>query len=313
MCTESLYVHPKLTKLQRSRASLDNEVSTAASTSPGVQTPRSGSSRVFFHSEESTAAASTSAGIPTPRSGSVPSSSSAPEYTPSHGSSSVAGNEAIPQDRVIPSIEQDFDETVTDDSSTSRNTRILTPSVSLTPPPNRGHQAGSPNSVQARGQPATRGSNGIGSVDAHLGNMRLSSPISSLSMAAVSNAIDNVARGHDSRANSSLEPRSSGSLSPSPGRQGPHRRRSSSRANVEIYNVSDEKPPNDRFHDPVFQQAFGDAKRLMQELADTLESSALYVDPDSTMQRLHQQAKELAGFQCPSSRTVGFVGDSGAG
>jgi hypothetical protein len=128
-------------------------------------------------------------------------------------------------------------------------------------------------------------------------------------MAEVANAIDNVASGLDSRVTPYLEPRSPDSKSPSPGR----RRRSSSRVNMEIHKVSDEEPPNDRFHDPAFQQAFSDAKGLMQELADTLESSALHIDPDSTMQRLHQQAKDLARFQCPSTRTVGFVGDSGVG
>jgi hypothetical protein len=51
----------------------------------------------------------------------------------------------------------------------------------------------------------------------------------------------------------------------------------------------------------------------MFELVDVLGSSAVHHEPDSVMQRLHGQAQGLAQFQCPSTRTVGFVGDSGAG
>jgi hypothetical protein len=51
----------------------------------------------------------------------------------------------------------------------------------------------------------------------------------------------------------------------------------------------------------------------MSELTGVLGSSHILVDPDSAMQRFHKEAKDLAQFQCPSSRTVGFVGDSGVG
>jgi hypothetical protein len=51
----------------------------------------------------------------------------------------------------------------------------------------------------------------------------------------------------------------------------------------------------------------------MSELADALGNNSLHVDPDSTIQRLHKEAGDLANFQSPSSRSVGFVGDSGVG
>jgi hypothetical protein len=91
------------------------------------------------------------------------------------------------------------------------------------------------------------------------------------------------------------------------------RRRSSSRTNASPHNVMDEEPPNDRFHEPTFQQAFFDAKRFMSELTDVLSSSSIHNEPDSTMRQLHEEAQKLARFQCPSTRTVGFVGDSGVG
>jgi hypothetical protein len=91
------------------------------------------------------------------------------------------------------------------------------------------------------------------------------------------------------------------------------RRRTSSRTNLIAHNVGDEELPHDRFHDPDVQQALGDAKALMAHLRDVLGSSSLHADPDSTMRRLHRRAENLASFQYPSTRTVGFVGDSGVG
>ncbi|GKT70745.1 tat pathway signal sequence [Colletotrichum tofieldiae] len=99
------------------------------------------------------------------------------------------------------------------------------------------------------------------------------------------------------------------SLSP----RAPRRSRAGSRTSLVPHDVRDEEPPPNRFHDSAVQGAFGDAKALMARLVGVLESSPLHESPDSTIERLHRQARELSCFECPSTRTVGFVGDSGVG
>ncbi|KAI1130430.1 hypothetical protein F5Y10DRAFT_289396 [Nemania abortiva] len=84
-------------------------------------------------------------------------------------------------------------------------------------------------------------------------------------------------------------------------------------APAEPHNVRDETPPDDRFNAVTFQNALGDARRLMGELANVLGGGALHREPESVMSRLHAQAQRLSGFECPSRRKIGFVGDSGAG
>lgn len=110
-----------------------------------------------------------------------------------------------------------------------------------------------------------------------------------------------------------LQPRpsasSSGPQQPPTGRN----RRSSSRVNFQPHNVREEKPPQDRFHEPAFQQAFRNAKALMGSLAGVLGSSSRHLEPDSAIQHLRQTAQNLATFQCPPTRVVGLVGDAGVG
>lgn len=79
------------------------------------------------------------------------------------------------------------------------------------------------------------------------------------------------------------------------------------------HDVADEEPPRDDFYNPTFQQAYGDARALMANLSGVLKSGAGSHDRDSAIQRLTDEAAELALFQCPTTRVVGFVGDSGVG
>lgn len=214
---------------------------------------------------------------------------------------------------VIPSIETDCDDP-SGGSYTDNSVHSRTPSISLTPTPSSSTQQSpeASRSANARGTVVFRGGDGVTGVDGRLRNMRLSSQGSKFDMSDVDSALERVARGSDSSV-VLLDPGSPGAKEVSSGREMSRRRRSSSRANLVPHDVKDEEPPEDRFHKPAFQQAFYDAKTLMSELADVLGSSALHFEPDSTMQRLHKQAGELARFHCPSSRTVGFVGDSGVG
>jgi hypothetical protein len=100
---------------------------------------------------------------------------------------------------------------------------------------------------------------------------------------------------------------------PTPHVTSPRRRRSSSAIPQPRHEASSEPPPESRFHQPEFQEAFLSAKRLMSDLSDVLSSNQLHHEPDSTMKRLYDEARELSAFVCPDTRTVGFVGDSGVG
>lgn len=99
---------------------------------------------------------------------------------------------------------------------------------------------------------------------------------------------------------------------PSPA-TGHRRRRSSSAVPMARHEVSDEEPPATRFDKREFQKAFIDTKFLMGALSDALASGSLHQEQDSTMKKLYDDVTRLSTFQCPETRTVGFVGDSGVG
>ncbi|RYP01347.1 hypothetical protein DL765_010864 [Monosporascus sp. GIB2] len=99
------------------------------------------------------------------------------------------------------------------------------------------------------------------------------------------------------------------SRSPSPSR----RRRSGSMINRDTHQIENEDPPEALFHMPEVQEALANARTLTARMADVLSSSNLHLENGSTIESLHQQATRLNGFQLPSSRIVGLVGDSGVG
>ncbi|KAI0003171.1 hypothetical protein F4779DRAFT_602144 [Xylariaceae sp. FL0662B] len=239
---------------------------------------------------------------------------SSPSSGPSNQHHSASDSNAAPQTlfgRVIPSIERieiGADDKISEDTATT-SSRVMTPSTSLTPPVTDGAST-----LKEKGKDVVNGGNDpLGSIEAHLENLRLSNTRSSLGLSDILHAIQDVTRGQHSRAGSLPEPSPPASESPTPLRRSANRRRSSSRTKLEVHRVEDERPPDDKFHDPAFQTAFRDARKCMSELADTLAGSPLHHDPDSTMRQLHQRAERLAQFQCPPSLTVGFVGESGAG
>ena len=51
----------------------------------------------------------------------------------------------------------------------------------------------------------------------------------------------------------------------------------------------------------------------MGQLATVLSQSSSHRDPGSTAKKLYDAATKLAAFEPPSTRTIGFVGDSGVG
>ena len=132
---------------------------------------------------------------------------------------------------------------------------------------------------------------------------------SNIDMSNVAAALESVAAGSDETG------QFLGLTSPtevSPPASG-RRSRSRTRSNVAPHDVRNEEPPLGRFHESDFQRAYTDARVFMARLTDVLSSSSLHNEPDSTMNRLQMEASRLRDFQCPPTRTVGFVGDSGVG
>jgi len=172
----------------------------------------------------------------------------------------------------------------------SRGTHSRTPSVALTPPP-----AGTSENMRA----------------AHTSRRTSSSIDDRLGMSDVAAAIEGV--GRDSGSPGVFLRPESPAVENSTSSRRLSRRRSSSRINTAIHDVKDEDLPNDRFNEPTFQEAFSDAKRLVAKLTTVLSSNTIRHELDSTMRQLHEQASKLAQFHCPSTRKVGFVGDSGVG
>lgn len=172
----------------------------------------------------------------------------------------------------------------------------------------------SQNAVHAaidKGKSVIRKNHGADSKDNLPETVLTSSQKSCLGMSDMAAALQEVASGPSNQA-ALLTPTYPGMEDSSPDRL-PSRRRSSSRGIKILYDVRDEEGPQDRFHDPALQQAIRDTKKCMLDLADVLGSSPLHADPDSAIQRFHREVRDAANFQCPSSRTVGFVGDSGVG
>lgn len=232
---------------------------------------------------------SESDGLLTPMSDGVSISSTTLANTRFHDMVQQVGTIRLSQDVPLPSIEQ----TSTHFSGVVHHSRgttySRTPSVAAAP------SAGSSEVLQTS-HASFRTSE---SIDNRLG------------MSEVAAAIEGVGRTSD-RPGVFLRPESSAVETSSSDRRH-SRRRSSSRTNSARHDVRDEELSNDRFHEPSFQKAFSDAKRLMAELTHVLSSSAIRHEPDSTMRQLHERATDLARFHCPSTRTVGFVGDSGVG
>jgi hypothetical protein len=118
----------------------------------------------------------------------------------------------------------------------------------------------------------------------------------------------------------SLRMRSSSSSSLSPTQEGPghspspsRRRRSGSGVPRPPYRVEDEELPPSLFHSQTIQQSLVDARAVVSRMAEALASSTMPQDESSSIRKFRQQALKLSGFQPPSSRTVGLVGDSGVG
>ncbi|KAK3331432.1 hypothetical protein B0H66DRAFT_546532 [Apodospora peruviana] len=241
----------------------------------------------------------------------TPASSSVFTFSGSPHSDSQYRFQGIPMSDIpIPSVENGASATASSPSRSQYHTpvssshlpsaRSPTPSIAVSPAP--------VSSAAPAPQSSSVSFNGI---DTDIQRMHLSWPGDSLDMSGLAAALP---RNYTLEASPApLRPPTAQHESESPRPSPARSRRSSSRVNSLRHNVRDEEPPQDRFHEPAFQQAFHNAKALMGDLARVLESSSLHLGPDSTMRSLRQTAQELATFRCPPTRVVGLVGDSGVG
>ncbi|TVY32961.1 hypothetical protein LSUB1_G006630 [Lachnellula subtilissima] len=206
--------------------------------------------------------------------------------TESQGMAEKVANMRLSEDIPLPSIERGSPDTAGGVNISGGRSHSRTPSVSLSPPLGVSDTGYPPYHEGSRG--------GSASIDGRLG------------MLQVGDNIEDIATGSENPS-VLLRPERPDACNDTPQK----RRRSSSRINLVLHDVADEELPHDRFHEPSFQSAFSDAHRAVSELADVLSSSSLSNVPDSTMRSLCVEAKRLAQFRCQSTRTIGFVGDSG--
>ncbi|KAI9172534.1 Nuclear GTPase SLIP-GC [Paramyrothecium foliicola] len=233
--------------------------------------------------------------------------SSAQERLSSTGAARSARDASYIAETLLPSTEEGATPLTGGPQLATATSPLRTPSMSLTPPESSSSPTATPRASTGTSSYAGHSERDIGSIDAQLQATRLYSPLHMTDVAeALEKSVEDV--GGRERSLLSPEPSQASSTAPSPGR-----RRSSSRVKESMHDVNDEQPPNDRFHEPIFQANFRDAKTLMMNLSSTLGSNAMRNEPDSIMQHLYTRATDLGNFQCPSTRTVGFVGDSGVG
>jgi hypothetical protein len=221
---------------------------------------------------------------------------------PASSSSSRDNNNDADPDVPIPSIEPRHYSPASESVTTARSSTTMMTPLS-TPPPNTSRPPTLPRDSSL----------GIGEA---FGQIQLTGPGGLADLSGLGAALNDVARGSDGRA-ASLDPTSANGSHLSPGAHNRSRRQSRSRRSTSVsqqpHNVREEEPPPDAFHKPSFQAAFQGTKAAMASLSIVLGSGPAYDDQESRMLALQRDANRLAQFQCPSKRTVGLVGESGAG
>ncbi|CAH0050893.1 unnamed protein product [Clonostachys solani] len=201
-------------------------------------------------------------------------------------------------DTPIPSIESDSWVRDSSEETESSIGRLRTPSVSISPPPHASSNGARSESLGLESQMQT---------------MRLASKDKrglSAGFTDLLHAVDAVEREPSQRVTTTPAPqRDAGTPRRARRRSG----RSPSASYSTRHNVHDEPVPEDIFHSPAFQQALRDAKRLTADLKAVLDDAPLLHDHESTIAKLHEEAVKLSSFEYPTSRRIGFVGDSGVG
>ncbi|KAL4811959.1 hypothetical protein BDW67DRAFT_136200 [Aspergillus spinulosporus] len=80
-----------------------------------------------------------------------------------------------------------------------------------------------------------------------------------------------------------------------------------------LYNVRDEELPRAPIYDIRLQNALRNVRGQIADLAQFIGERELTHDPTSDIHDLYEQLVRASRFSYPTSRTVGFIGESGAG
>lgn len=79
------------------------------------------------------------------------------------------------------------------------------------------------------------------------------------------------------------------------------------------YNMRSEPLPDAPIYNPELQAVLGTVKEQLGEIERTMGRCSMSSDTGSNISTLFQQTRSLAHFEYPTTRTIGFVGDSGVG
>ncbi|KAL1980018.1 hypothetical protein VTN96DRAFT_4795 [Rasamsonia emersonii] len=85
------------------------------------------------------------------------------------------------------------------------------------------------------------------------------------------------------------------------------------RGSEHLYDVRQERLPRARIYNNRLQNALREVKNRFTKLENTMRDSPLAHDESSDFYALYEQVKNFSRFEYPETRTVGFIGDSGAG
>jgi hypothetical protein len=80
-----------------------------------------------------------------------------------------------------------------------------------------------------------------------------------------------------------------------------------------VYRLRAETLPDAPIYDPQLQNGLRETKAQLSHLFSSIESCPMASDSTRTLFSLGQQIQRLSNFDYPRTRTIGLIGDSGAG
>lgn len=80
-----------------------------------------------------------------------------------------------------------------------------------------------------------------------------------------------------------------------------------------LYSVRHEPLPQAPIYDSELQNALVDVKEHLSNIKANMEKSPLFTDRGSDFFKQYEQVRMLSQLDCPETRTVGFIGNSGVG
>ncbi|KAI9933211.1 hypothetical protein MW887_007683 [Aspergillus wentii] len=80
-----------------------------------------------------------------------------------------------------------------------------------------------------------------------------------------------------------------------------------------LYDVRHERLPRAKIYNADLQAALGEVKQHLTGFRQEMRQCPLANDPSSNLASLYEKVRALDELECPETRTVGFIGDSGVG